>query len=237
MIKLLRSFRSVGLFISCTLLAAFWLTTGCGLFHGGKDETIEFSDVPTTPGSVVGSTSSTGSSGTVLTLEDTARNRFGIDDLVIVTFSGLGSGAGTDPNPPRHEERVKDDGTITLPLIGAVKAKDRTPGELQNEIRLLYVPRYYNSNLNVTVTGDQRYFYVQGRVRTPNRFAYAGEITVTKAIAAAGDFDDFADRKKVILTRANGKTYTVNCVKALRDPSLDLKVYPGDKIVVPQRYF
>jgi protein involved in polysaccharide export with SLBB domain len=57
-------------------------------------------------------------------------------------------------------------------------------------------------------------------------------MTVTKAIAAAGDFDDFANRKNVQLIRANGKRSTVNCIKALADPTLDPKVYPNDKIVV-----
>ena len=54
--------------------------------------------------------------------------RFAIGDLIHVTFSGI-----TDPIQP-HEERIKDDGTITLPLIGAIKAGGKTPGELQKAI-------------------------------------------------------------------------------------------------------
>ena len=56
-----------------------------------------------------------------------------------------------------------------------------------------------------------------------------------KAIASAGGFTDFANKKKVKLTRVDGRTQTVNCVKALDNPSLDLEVYPGDKIHVPRR--
>jgi hypothetical protein len=37
------------------------------------------------------------------------------------------------------------------------------------------------------------------------------------------------------LTRFDGRTQTVNCVKALDKPSLDPEVYPGDKIHVPRR--
>ncbi len=68
-----------------------------------------------------------------------------IGDLVVVNLSGL-----PETIPP-HEERIKEDGTITLPYIGAVKAAEKTPGELQNEIHDLYVPKIY-SHLTVTVT-------------------------------------------------------------------------------------
>jgi polysaccharide export outer membrane protein len=225
MIKSLRRFRRIAFFMSQTL-AAFWLTTGCGLLGGGKSEANRFSPVPTAP--VTGANPD----GPGDPLGDPAGNKFGLDDLVIVTFSGLGN-----DTPPTHLERIKDDGTITLQLIGAVRAKDKTPGQLQKEIRQLYVPRFYKPNLNVTVAGEQRFFYVQGRVRAPNRYAYGGDLTVTKAVASAGDFDDFANRKEVALFRVDGTKYTINCVKVLNDPRLDRKVYPGDTVFVPQRWW
>jgi protein involved in polysaccharide export with SLBB domain len=65
---------------------------------------------------------------------------------------------------------------------------------------------------------------------------YSGPITVTRAIAAAGDFNPFGDRKRVKLFRVNATTaITVNCIKALENPTLDLPVYPGDKIVVKRK--
>jgi protein involved in polysaccharide export with SLBB domain len=60
---------------------------------------------------------------------------------------------------------------------------------------------------------------------------------VIKAIQSAGDLTEFANRKKIQLTRANGKTYTINYDKALKNSKLDLPVYPGDSIHVPQRFF
>ena len=52
------------------------------------------------------------------------------------------------------------------------------------------------------------------------------------AIKAAGGFTDFANKKRVKLTRADGTTETVNCIKALEDPHLDLEVFPGDGIAL-----
>jgi protein involved in polysaccharide export with SLBB domain len=151
--------------------------------------------------------------------------RFAIGDLVRVTFSGI-----TDAIQP-HEERIKDDGTITLPLIGAIKAEGKTAGELQKAITDAYVPDYYK-RLTITVSSDQRVYYVGGQVRNPGRQLYSGTTTVTKAIQSASDFTDFADRKNVRLTRADGKILTVDCIKAARDPALDPLVFPGDKIEV-----
>ncbi len=149
-------------------------------------------------------------------------------DPITIIFSGV-----QDP-PNRHEERIKDDGKITLPLIGSVEAIGKTMGELQDEIRGLYVDKYYK-RLNVIVTSEARVFMVSGEVRKPDRHQYLGEMTLLKAIAAAGDFSDFANRKKVQITRSNGQKIVVNCTQALRDQKLDVRIYPDDQIFVPRR--
>ena len=64
----------------------------------------------------------------------------------------------------------------------------------------------------------------------------SSRITVLKAIASAGGFTDFANKKKVKLTRVDGRTvYRQLRQGAGRDPELDLEVYPGDKIYVPRK--
>lgn len=153
-----------------------------------------------------------------------------IDDEVSVLFGGV-------PNPPdRYVGRIKEDGTITLPLVGSVKAAGKAVGEFEKEIHDLYVPKYYQL-LNVTVNVANLWFHVDGYVKNPNRMPYAGEMTVLKAIAAAGGCSEFANRKKVKLNRSTGETLIVNYDKALRNPGLDLPVYPGDYIYVPRRLF
>ena len=153
--------------------------------------------------------------------------RFAKDDLVIVTFSGQ-----QDLQP--HEERIKEDGTITLQYINSIKAEGKTTGELQREIHNAYVPTFYK-RLTVTVKTERQSYYVQGQVRQSGPKEYLGTTTVLKAIATAGDFTDFASRKKVRLTRKDGTWQIVDCVKASQNPALDILVFPGDKIDVPQR--
>ncbi|MEP6662615.1 MAG: polysaccharide biosynthesis/export family protein [Verrucomicrobiota bacterium] len=164
------------------------------------------------------------------TASDAKVGELRVGDTVQVDFSRIG-----DREIPRHEEQIKDDGTISLYLIGSVKAAGKTTGQLQNEIQTAY-NKYYVS-MTVTVRAPDRFFSVGGQVKLPNRFVYVGGTTVIKAIQAAGDFTDYAKKTKVQLTRTNGKRYVINYEKALRNPSLDLPVYPGDYIYVPQRRF
>jgi protein involved in polysaccharide export with SLBB domain len=63
-----------------------------------------------------------------------------------------------------------------------------------------------------------------------------GKTTVTTAIQAAGDFTEFANKKKVWLTRPGQKPVRVNVIDALKDPAKDLTVFPGDRIDVPRRW-
>lgn len=153
--------------------------------------------------------------------------RFAKDDLVIIMFAGQ-----QDLQP--HEERIKEDGMITLQHVGSIKAEGKTTGELQREIHDAYVPTFYK-RLTVTVKTDRLIYYVQGQVRQSGRQEYLGLTTVLKAIASAGDFNDFANRKKVRLTRRDGTWLIVDCIKAAQNPALDVPVFPGDKIDVPQR--
>jgi protein involved in polysaccharide export with SLBB domain len=159
-------------------------------------------------------------------------NTFHVGDMITVTAVPP---SGDKTLIPDHIERVGEDGKINLMLIGAITAEGKTAADLQEEIRTNYVPKYYKA-LNVTVHGEARFFYVSGEVRQANKYEYPGSMSVVRAISVAGGFTDFAKQTKVQLTH-NGKIRTVNVVKAIRDPRLDLPVYPGDTINVPRRIF
>jgi protein involved in polysaccharide export with SLBB domain len=157
---------------------------------------------------------------------------FHVGDSVTVVFTDL-------PTPtPAFEEKVKDDGTITLLLNQPFTAAGKTRGDLEKEIRKRYVPDYYKY-MTVTIKPKEQtlFYYLDGEVKAPARQTYIERTTVLKAIASAGGFTDFAKKKAVKLTRLDGRQYTVNCIKARTNPSLDLEVYPGDKVFVPRKIF
>jgi polysaccharide biosynthesis/export protein len=156
-------------------------------------------------------------------------NMFHVGDLVTVKFLGV---TGSEILP-EHTERIHEDGTITISLIGPVAAAGKSAGQLQKDIhdRLLK----YFPELTVTVLGETRHFYVDGEVRLGGQKDYPGDMTVVKAIAVAGGFTDFAAKTRVQLTHG-GKTQKINVEKAIKDPRYDLPVFPGDRINVPRRW-
>jgi protein involved in polysaccharide export with SLBB domain len=159
---------------------------------------------------------------------DLAAARLHVGDTVTISFDGLPT--AKDP----QDKTINEDGTFTLADIGTVKAAGKTTGELEDIIHDLYVPKIY-THLTVTVKAGDRVFYVRGEVVNKGRQIYVGQITVTKAITSAGDFTDFANRRDVVLTRANGKRYKLNCDKILDGEAPDPPVYPGDQIDVGRR--
>ena len=158
--------------------------------------------------------------------------RFRVGETVIVTMT-TGS---PDSDIPVHEEPIKEDGTITMPLIGKITAVGKTTGELQDEIHDLYVPKYY-VRLTVTVKSPtDRVYYIGGQINSPGVKTYLGDTTVSKAIQASGDFNNFASHT-ITLTRPNGERIKVNVDKVLAGKEVDPPVYPGDQIDVPRTIF
>lgn len=158
------------------------------------------------------------------------RETLQIGDRLLVGFS-------ESPNPPTSQDtRIRDDGTISLPFDITVTAVGKRPAELEAEIKNIYVPKYF-VRLTVSVRAADQFIYVGGYVKAPNRYVYAGDMTVLKAIRVAGDFTEYGDRTEVRLTRADGSQHVINCNKALKNPKLDLPVYPGDSIHVKMRHW
>jgi len=220
--------------VSCVFLAGM-LFAGCQTSR----EDSGFSEVPgvetpapaaTASGSQVSTTGSAvpakSSAGTNVESPEIIQ----VGNILLITFGDL-----PPPAPPTFDQRVRDDGTITLIYNQVFHAVGKRVGDLEKEIHDFYVPRYF-INLTVTVRiSTDRYYYVDGEVRTPGKVPYTGSITVSKAIASTGGFTDFANKRKVQLIRADGRKQIVNCNKVLDHPELDPQVFPDDKIHVPRR--
>lgn len=150
---------------------------------------------------------------------------------VTITYADL-PGAPTAP----VDDSIKADGTITLIQNQTFKAEGKTRSQLEQEVHDRYVPNIFKTmTVSIQPQHSSRFYTVGGEVKRPDRFVYISRIHLLGAIQSAGDFTDFASRKKVRVTRANGQTFIINCVKALRDPKLDVEIYPGDTITVPRR--
>jgi polysaccharide export outer membrane protein len=133
------------------------------------------------------------------------------------------------------DQIIDENGEITLPLVGAIKAVGLTQTELAERVQAYYVPRYY-VRCAATVLVAQRFFYMNGEVRNPTRIPWSEDMTLLKAISTAGGFTDYANRRRVELTRGNQRM-VYNCDDLQRNPGRDVPIRPGDTITIPRSIF
>lgn len=77
---------------------------------------------------------------------------------------------------------------------------------------------------------------VGGEVKSPQLLEYQPDLTVMRAINAAGGFKEYANRSKVRVARG-GKTIIIDAKEILTDPSKDIALQPGDSIDVPETFW
>jgi len=132
-------------------------------------------------------------------------------------------------------QMVDDGGMVNIGYIGKVKVSGIDTSEAQHliESKLKNEKIFTSPVVTVNVQSGMRLVNVSGEVRSSGRLTYTADLTLMSAIAGAGGFNDFADKKHVKLTRA-GKVQAVDTTKLAKDPSLDIKILPGDQVFVPQ---
>ena len=121
---------------------------------------------------------------------------------------------------------VQPDGRISLPLIPAVMAADRTVPELQGSLSQAYASLLLRPAVDVTPKAAPLKVFVGGEVGNPGIFDMAGDADALRAVIQAGDFKVTAARDEVIILRrgpdGRGMMRTVKLGKGLRNPSADL---------------
>ena len=223
--------------------SAVWALLAAGLFLAGchTDSSRHFADVPglepapaaTGPTTTVGTTNAGGTPATMAMPfpSDDEVYKLKPGDSVTITY------VDAPMLIPPFVGTIKEDGTVTLIENQTFTAKGKTRRELEQEIHDRYVPNLIRKlTVSVELQQQTRFYYVLGEVKAPNRQVYLTRIHLLEAIASAGDFTDFAKKTAVELTRADGRKFVINCKKALKDPTLNLEVFPNDKIWVPKRW-
>ncbi len=131
--------------------------------------------------------------------------------------------------------QVRPDGKITLPLVGDVAAAGRTSLELRDAIAGSL--KEYIANPVVTVIVVETtpaVIYVQGEVSKPGVFSLTtGHLSIIQAIAMAGGFTDFANRKDITIMRGSQRL-KFNYKDAIDDDSHrePLQLQAGDTVIV-----
>jgi polysaccharide biosynthesis/export protein len=122
-------------------------------------------------------------------------------------------------------------GNITMPLIGAVYARERSPAALSQAIGAKLRNGYIREPHVAVEIEAYRPFFILGEVTAPGQYPYVANMTVETAVAIAGGFTPRAFKKNVELSRhADGQAYRGKV-------PLAYTLRPGDTIVVAERWF
>jgi polysaccharide export outer membrane protein len=137
---------------------------------------------------------------------------------------------------------VRPDGTITMPLVGDLRAAGRTPGQLRAEItqRLSTFIKDEAATVTVAVSAINSYrFLVGGNVEHPGPFNATHYVTVSEAITLAGGPNKFSTPEETVIIRWSPDKGTrripVDLPSILNGthPEADLPLLAGDQVYVP----
>ncbi len=138
---------------------------------------------------------------------------------------------GSIPREQASDNIVDERGTITLDYIGRIKAEGLTSSELEEQVQKAYVDGQIYRSPTVKVMIASRNYYVRGEVRRPGSYPLTGVVTLSQAIAAAGGYTEFANPRRVALTRG-AINRNINMRDVERSPEQDEVLEAGDVIVV-----
>lgn len=148
--------------------------------------------------------------------------RLGAEDKVKVTVYG---------EPDLSGEFVVDSsGVLAAPYIGQIQVKGMTVREFERayaaklkEAEIMRDPRVTAEIVSF------RPIYVLGEVKKPGQYAYVSGMTVQKAVALAEGYTYRASETTAEITRSGRKLKV--------DVTPQTKVFPGDEIRIPERFF
>ena len=140
------------------------------------------------------------------------------------------------PDPSINSVQIDDQGSISLPFIGPMMAGGLNTSELAQRIRETYITKQFYKSVDVSVSVTERYVYVGGEVARPGRIIWTPDLTVAKAIQAAGGFTLYAKENRVRLVREQ-QPYELDVKLAQKNPAQDPRLMPGDSLQVSRSPF
>jgi polysaccharide biosynthesis/export protein len=141
------------------------------------------------------------------------------------------------------EVMVRPDGTITIPLVGDLQAKNKTPSQVRDDIKKAlanFLKLQAGNEVTVAVKTYASYrFTVNGEVARPGVYTNPDYLRVADAIALAGGPTRFANRREIRVMRTDAKGQQMSwgidfdLVASGKRPDMNFWIQPNDVIWVP----
>jgi len=143
---------------------------------------------------------------------------------------------------------VRPDGRITTPLVSDMPAGGKTPAMLDDDMKISLWTYIKDPIVSVIVESAQSTFSQQirivGATEKPASLPYRANMTLLDAMIAVGGLNQYAAGNRARLIRYNRDTgkqqeFNVRIGKLLKngDPSANVRLEPGDVIIIPESMF
>ena len=126
--------------------------------------------------------------------------------------------------------KVDDAGTVSMPLVGQLRVAGKTSAEAAGAIAAALANGFVRNPDVAVEIETYRPFFIQGAVKTGGQFTYVSGMTVRAAVSTAGGYSDTAQRQRATIYRKVGDQMQKSVV------DLDFPIYPGDTIVISERW-
>jgi protein involved in polysaccharide export with SLBB domain len=136
-------------------------------------------------------------------------------------------------------ERVGIDGTVLLPVVGAVNVAGMTRTEIEAFLMDKYSPYYDLLDIKVRILSTSgKYYFIFGEVAGEGRQVLSGDLTIWEAVMSAGPDDETANLGRVRIIRADPRDPLIVHVDIgdlieHGDSTYNIKVKELDIIYVP----
>ena len=153
-----------------------------------------------------------------------SRYRLGSGDVISISVVG-------EDDLKREKVRLNDAGTVQFPVVGEIRIKGMTIGEVELWITSSLKGRYLVNPKVVVNIDEYRPFFINGEVGKPGGYPYVPGLTVLKAVTLAGGFKDRASKSKIFVMRDGDSN------RARQKVEMDTPIYPGDMLTIEESFF
>jgi polysaccharide export outer membrane protein len=174
------------------------------------------------------------------------QSNLGVGDQLMITVADL-------DEVTNRAVRVAEDGTVDLPLIGAVQASGTTMASLRKVLAADFSKYVTNPQVTIQLVSSQNQLVsVLGDVNTPSVQELTGPLTLLAAITRAGGIKADAGPQVIITREArwgmlplSGATYgtggtvsratlSLDDLIAAKSPENNILLKPGDVVTIPK---
>ena len=149
--------------------------------------------------------------------------RLGAGDKIKITVYGEQDLSG--------EFLVSANGKVQFPLLGEIQAAGLTAQDFSKTLTAELGTKYLrNPKVSIEIQ-TYRPFYIIGEVNKPGEYTYESGLSLHGAVALAGGYTYRANDSNVYIRRVGSDGETSMRVTG------QIKIYPGDVVRIPERFF